>query len=135
MRWLRLFFRAFGWLLTPFMAWAASFFGCVAGAMLATRIRDPITGVIVTAVLGGLAGFTGLMAWLHLLRSSPEIREVLAVTEDGTPDTTSFEVPQALQEPSEPGRTEPGRAEPGRAEAGRPEPRAIGPDPIEGPKR
>ncbi|HEU4697968.1 MAG TPA: hypothetical protein VFS40_02220 [Gemmatimonadales bacterium] len=86
MRWLRLVFRAFGWLLTPFMAWAASFFGCVAGAMLATRIRDPFTGLIVTAIAGGLAGFTGLLLWLRLLRASPEIREVLAVAEDGTPD-------------------------------------------------
>jgi hypothetical protein len=86
MRFLRLFFRAFGWLLTPFMAWAASFFGCVAGAMLATRIADPITGLLVTAILGGVAGFSGLMAWLRLLRTSPEIREVLAVDEEGTPD-------------------------------------------------
>lgn len=86
MRLVRLFFRAFGWLLTPFMAWAASFFGCVAGAMLATRIADPITGLLVTAVLGGVAGFSGLMAWLRLLRTSPEIREVLAVDEEGTTD-------------------------------------------------
>jgi hypothetical protein len=86
MRLLRLFFRAFGWLLTPFMAWAASFFGCVAGAMLATRIADPITGLLVTAALGGIAGFSGLMAWLRLLRTSPEIREVLAVDAEGTPD-------------------------------------------------
>jgi len=86
MRWIRLLFRAFGWLLTPFMAWAASFFGCVAGAMLATRIRDPFTGLIVTAVTGGVAGFTGLLLWLRLLRQSPEIREALAVSADGTPD-------------------------------------------------
>lgn len=86
MRLLRLFFRAFGWLLTPFMAWAASFFGCVAGAMLATRIADPITGLLVTAAFGGIAGFSGLMAWLRLLRTSPEIREVLAVDAEGTPD-------------------------------------------------
>lgn len=87
MRWLRLFLRTFGWLLTPFMAWAASFFGCVAGLMLATRIPDPITGLVVTAIIGGIAGFTALMAWLRLLRSSPEIREALAVTADGVPDT------------------------------------------------
>jgi hypothetical protein len=108
MRWVRLVFRAFGWLLTPFMAWAASFFGCVAGAMLATRIRDPFTGLIVTAITGGVTGFTGLLLWLRLLRSSPEIREVLAVSEDGTPDIVSG-VPRL--DPEEPAAEVPPPAE------------------------
>jgi hypothetical protein len=87
MRWLRLLFRIFGWLLTPFLAWAASFFGAVAGALIAMRIGDPIRGLAVTALCGALTGFAVLIAWLHYLRRSPEVREVLAVTEDGTPDT------------------------------------------------
>jgi hypothetical protein len=103
MRWVRLFFRIFGWLLTPFLAWAASFFGAVAGALLAIKLSDPVQGLIVTAVCGGIAGFAALIAWLHYLRRSPEVREVLAVTEDGTPDTTEFttvpEVPAELTEP------------------------------------
>lgn len=90
MRWVRLLFRIFGWLLTPFMAWAASFFGAVAGALIAMRIGDPIRGVMVTALCGALVGFAGLLLWLRLLRVSPEIREVLAVTEDGTPDTAEI---------------------------------------------
>jgi hypothetical protein len=103
MRWVRLFFRIFGWLLTPFLAWAASFFGAVAGALLAIKLEDPVKGLIVTAVCGGIAGFTALIGWLHYLRRSPEVREALAVTEDGTPDTTEFtpvpEVPAELVEP------------------------------------
>jgi len=87
MRWVRLLFRIFGWLLTPFLAWAASFFGAVVGALLALRMEDPVRGLAVTAVCGGLAGFICLIAWLHFLRRSPEIREVLAVTVEGTPDT------------------------------------------------
>ena len=87
MRWVRLFFRIFGWLLTPFLAWAASFFGAVAGALLALKMEDPVRGLAVTAVCGGIAGFACLIAWLQYLRRSPEIREVLAVTEEGTPDT------------------------------------------------
>lgn len=87
MRWLRLLFRIFGWLLTPFLAWAASFFGAVGGALIAMRIADPIRGLAVTALCGALTGFAVLIAWLHYLRRSPEVREVLAVTEDGTPDT------------------------------------------------
>lgn len=99
MRGLRLLFRIFGWLLTPFLAWAASFFGAVAGALLAMKLGDPFRGLAITALCGGLAGFACLIAWLRYLRQSPEIREVLAVTEDGTPDTTEFvvdaEVPEA----------------------------------------
>jgi hypothetical protein len=87
MRWLRLLFRIFGWLLTPFLAWAASFFGAVGGALIAMRIADPMRGLAVTALCGALTGFAVLIVWLHYLRRSPEVREVLAVTEDGTPDT------------------------------------------------
>jgi hypothetical protein len=96
MRWLRLLVRIFGWLLTPFLAWAASFFGAVAGALLAMRFADPIQGLILTAVCGAIAGFAALLAWLAYLRQSPEIREVLAVTEDGTPDTTEFVRPESV---------------------------------------
>jgi hypothetical protein len=103
MRWVRLLFRIFGWLLTPFLAWAASFFGAVAGALLALKLDDPVRGLAVTAVCGGIAGFACLIAWLHYLRRSPEVREVLAVTEDGTPDTIEFEIPpEEVAETSQP---------------------------------
>jgi hypothetical protein len=108
MRWVRLFFRIFGWLLTPFLAWAASFFGAVAGALLAIKLNDPVRGLVVTAVCGGLAGFAALIGWLHYLRRSPEVREVLAVTEDGTPDTTEFtSVPEVPEELTEAGPSQP----------------------------
>jgi hypothetical protein len=90
MRWLRLVFRIFGWLLTPFLAWAASFFGAVGGALLAMRIADPVDGLAVTALCGAVTGFAAILLWLHYLRQSPEAREVLAVTEDGTPDTVAL---------------------------------------------
>jgi hypothetical protein len=95
MRWIRLLFRIFGWLLTPFLAWAASFFGAVGGALAAMRIEDPVEGLAVTALCGALTGFAALIGWLEYLRRSPEVREVLAVTEDGTPDTTDFLIPEA----------------------------------------
>jgi hypothetical protein len=93
MRWLRLVFRVFGWLLTPFLAWAASFFGAVGGALIAMRIEDPVDGLAVTALCGALTGFAAIIAWLHYLRQNPEAREVLAVTEDGTPDTVGLAIP------------------------------------------
>jgi hypothetical protein len=99
-RWLRLVFRIFGWLLTPFLAWAASFFGAVAGALIAMRIDDPVNGLAVTALCGAATGFATIFLWLHYLRQSPEAREVLAVTEDGTPDTVSMGLP-TIGEPSE----------------------------------
>jgi|SRR3712207_643278 len=102
MRWIRLLFRIFGWLLTPFLAWAASFFGAVAGALLAMRLEDPVQGLALTALFGALTGFAALIGWLEYLRRSPEVREVLAVTEDGTPDTTEMLLPAS--EPEEPPR-------------------------------
>jgi hypothetical protein len=93
MRWLRLVFRVFGWLLTPFLAWAASFFGAVGGALIAMRIENPLDGLAVTALCGAATGFAAIIAWLHYLRQSPEVREVLAVTEDGTPDTVALGIP------------------------------------------
>jgi hypothetical protein len=95
MRWLRLFFRIFGWLLTPFLAWAASFFGAVGGALIAMKVANPMKGLAVTVLCGAVAGFAALIAWLGYLRQSPEIRQVLAVMEDGTPDTTEFALPAA----------------------------------------
>ena len=65
------------------------------GALLALKLDDPVRGLAVTAVCGGIAGFACLIAWLHFLRRSPEIREVLAVTEDGTPDTTELAIEPA----------------------------------------
>lgn len=106
MRWVRLFFRAFGWLLTPFMAWAASFFGCVAGEILAARLASPGRGLLVSAACGALAAFVTLVLWLRLLRRSPAIREALAVTEDGTPDTASLAEPTTL-DPEEQARAQP----------------------------
>jgi len=103
MRWLRLLFRIFGWLLTPFLAWAASFFGAVGGALIAMRMGDPVDGLAVTALCGALAGFAVLILWLRYLRRSPEVREVLAVTEDGTPDTTDFLAVEAPTAPGEAG--------------------------------
>ena len=99
MRWVRLIFRIFGWLLTPFLAWAASFFGAVAGALIAMRLEDPFRGIAVTAICGAVTGFAGLVVWLEYLRRSPEVREALAVTEDGTPDTIEVLIPDEGRTP------------------------------------
>jgi uncharacterized membrane protein YeaQ/YmgE (transglycosylase-associated protein family) len=85
MRWLRALARVFGWLLTPVLAWAASFFGAVAGALLAMRVREPRNGILVTAVVGGVVSFVAIHLWLRFLRRHREVREALAVSSEGTP--------------------------------------------------
>ncbi len=102
MRWLRLLFRIFGWLLTPLLAWAASFFGAVGGALLAIRIANPLHGLAITAVCGAIAGYATLWVWLQYLVRHPEVREVLAVTEHGTPDTTEHGTPDTTEFVTEP---------------------------------
>lgn len=97
MRWLRLLFRVFGWLLTPFLAWAASFFGAVGGALIAMRMQDPVQGLAITALCGALTGFAALILWLRYLRQTPAVREVLAVNEDGTPDTIDLVLPSGSE--------------------------------------
>jgi positive regulator of sigma E activity len=85
MRWLRALVRVFGWLLTPVLAWAASFFGAVAGALLAMQVREPRNGILVTAVAGGAVSFLAIHFWLRFLRRHREVQEALAVSAEGTP--------------------------------------------------
>ena len=99
MRWVRLLFRIFGWLLTPFLAWAASFFGAVIGALLAMRLHDPRLGVVLTAAVGAMAGFLAILLWLRVLRRSRHVREVLAVQSDGTPDIVTAPNPAESPNP------------------------------------
>lgn len=84
MRWVRRLVRFVGWLLTPLLAWAASFFGASAGARIAAGM-PAVRGLWVTVACGALAGFGSVVAWLWLLRASPKVRETLNVTEEGAP--------------------------------------------------
>jgi hypothetical protein len=105
-RLLRFLLRFVGWLLTPLVAWAASFFGAWLGAQ-AARLTDDSTIALTLSLTGG-AGFAvaGTLLWMRTLRRSPELREVLAVTEEGIPVA-------ALEHPE---REEPANAdEPGSA--------------------
>ncbi len=80
----RFVLRFFGWLLTPFVAWAASFLGATAGAVVG-RGLPATTGLIVAVVLGGAAALLALIVWLRLLRRSPRLQKALEVSGDGTP--------------------------------------------------
>jgi uncharacterized membrane protein len=57
-----------GWLLTPFVVWAASFCGGWLGAVIGRRVGGPFGGIewiVLGAVLGGV---TALIAWYRRLR-------------------------------------------------------------------
>ena len=90
MRVVKFLVRLVGWLLTPFIAWAASFLGAVIGASIARGINSPGTGVIITLICGAIAGLGTLGVVIHYLRRSPRLRHALHVTEDAIPDTTEF---------------------------------------------
>lgn len=86
----RFFARLVGWLLTPFIAWAASFIGALIGASIARGVDSPGTGIIITLVCGAIAGLGTLGIVIHYLRRSPRLRQALHVTEDAIPDTSEF---------------------------------------------
>ena len=93
MRPIRMILRIFGWLLTPLVAWAASHFGGGIGAAIAKGIDNPRLGLAFTVVAAAISGLLALNLWIRLLRHSPELRHVLHVDEDATPETESLSEP------------------------------------------
>ncbi|MDH5803992.1 MAG: hypothetical protein OEZ54_02325 [Gemmatimonadota bacterium] len=74
--------RWIGWLLTPFVAWAASFLGGWLGALIGNKADSPITalatvvtGAIIAAAAGAILWAWGLRrAWLSALKYQREKR-------------------------------------------------------------
>lgn len=77
--------RLVGWLLTPLVAWAASFLGSTLGALMGARMGTARGGLWITAGMGALFALTSAWGWLRFLRRSPKLQETLAVAPDGTP--------------------------------------------------
>jgi hypothetical protein len=77
--------RLVGWLLTPLVAWAASFLGASIGAAVTGGMRRGTTAFGITAGFGAVAALLGAWAWLRLLRRSPKLQATLEVAPDGTP--------------------------------------------------
>lgn len=72
-RWLAHLLVVVGWLLTPVLAWSASYVGLWAGAMLATGFRQPLTMLAVAAAVAALCGFTALFIWVRFMRRVPHL--------------------------------------------------------------
>ncbi len=77
--------RLVGWLLTPLVAWAASFGGAWFGSAVVGRTGSSSTAFWITVAFGAVAALTAVWAWLRLLRRSSALQETLAVAPDGTP--------------------------------------------------
>lgn len=100
MKVVRILLLVLGWLLTPLVAWAASFLGALIGTVIAGRFRSPVTGIIITVVAGAVAGLGTLAVVIHYLRRSPRLRQALHVTEDAIPDTSELLAPSNPPEAS-----------------------------------
>lgn len=72
-RWLAHLLVVAGWLLTPILAWAASYVGLWAGALVATRFARPLTMLLVAAAVAALCGFAALVIWVRFMRRLPHL--------------------------------------------------------------
>src|SRR5438270_795905 len=60
-------------LLTPVLAWAASYVGLWAGALAATRFTNPLTMLGVAGAAAAVCGFTSLAIWVRFMRRVPHL--------------------------------------------------------------
>lgn len=72
-RWLAHALVVAGWLLTPLLAWGASFFGLWAGAHLADRFSRPLVMLIPAVAGAALLGFGSLWLWVRFMRRVPHL--------------------------------------------------------------
>lgn len=72
-RWLAHLLVVFGWLLTPVLAWGASYLGLWGGALVAMRFSDPVTMLAVAAAGAALSGLAVLAVWVRFMRRVPHL--------------------------------------------------------------
>ena len=85
MRFVQALARILGWLLTPLLAWAASFIGAFVGALVARTMSNSTAGLVVTGLFAALFAISATIGWMRMLRRSPELRHALHVTAEGLP--------------------------------------------------
>jgi hypothetical protein len=72
-RWLAHLLVVLGWLLTPVLAWSASYAGLWFGALVATRFSRPLVMLAVALGSAALCGFAALAVWVRFLRRVPHL--------------------------------------------------------------
>lgn len=86
----QLLLRVAGWLLTPLVLVCAAGVGASIGLIIAPRL-SPNAGLVLTVVCALGFAIVGLVAWVRVLRHSPELRHTFAVTEAGLPESALVE--------------------------------------------
>jgi hypothetical protein len=109
---LRFLLRFLGWLLTPLVAWAASFIGAWLMSILVAGMKDPNDALVLTLGGGAVAAVSITFLWMRLLRKSPKIQEVLQVTAEGVPIVAVEEESTTEAKEVEAGRSESGSVNP-----------------------
>ena len=86
----RIIIRVAGWLVTPIAALLAAALGATIAAMVAPAV-SPMTGLWIMGGGGLVGAIVGLALWLRMLRGSPQLRDALAVTEEGVPRSEAID--------------------------------------------
>ena len=92
MRWLGRLGRLVGWLLTPLVAWAASFCGAWLVFAVAGRMGRPRGLLAIVLTTGFVTAVVALLLWMWLLRHSARLRHTLHVDPEGLPVTEEVEL-------------------------------------------
>ncbi len=72
-RWLAHLLVVVGWLLTPAVAWGASYFGLWLGALVSVRLSHPLLMLGSALGVAAVSGFGALWAWVRLMRRVPHL--------------------------------------------------------------
>jgi len=70
-RWLAHLLVVSGWLVTPVLAWGASYVGLWAGALICIRFSQPVVMVGAALAISALAGLIALAFWVRFMRRLP----------------------------------------------------------------
>jgi uncharacterized membrane protein YkvI len=103
MRWPGILVRVLGWLLTPLVAWAASFYGAWVLLQLEGAFSNPRVAIYAAFAAALITGTVLMYVWIQLLRRSPRLRHTLHVDRAGLPvlDEAREEAAEVVEPPAE----------------------------------
>lgn len=72
-RWLAHLLVVVGWLLTPVLAWGASYFGLWFGALVGVHLGRPLVMMGAAIAIAFASGLTVLAFWVRFMRRVPHL--------------------------------------------------------------